>query len=83
MRVSFTLCCTPFLLSMNEERLQFHLETDDYFGTLATVLDLMKQTVDREGYKKDNDALLEKLRDDLVYLQTHYSIVPRNTLEKV
>lgn len=83
MRVSFTLCCTPSLLSMNKERLQFHLETDDYFGTLATVLDLMKQTVDREGYTKDNDELLEKLRDDLVYLQVHYSIVPKNTFEKV
>ena len=68
---------------MNKERLQFHLETDDYFGTLATVLDLMKQTVDREGYTKDNDELLEKLRDDLVYLQMHYSIVPKNTFEKV
>jgi hypothetical protein len=28
---------------MNEASLQFHIEKNDYFGTLATVLDLVSQ----------------------------------------
>lgn len=64
---------------MDKERLQFHLETNDYFGTLATVLDLMKQTVDREGFTKENGELLERLRDNLSDLQAHYVIMPKST----
>jgi hypothetical protein len=36
---------------MNEQGLQFHIEANDYFGTLATVLDLVSQDLARRGYK--------------------------------
>ncbi len=35
---------------MNEEAsLQFHIEENDYFGTLATVLDLVSQDLQKKG----------------------------------
>ncbi|MCK5510351.1 hypothetical protein KAI65_02295 [Candidatus Parcubacteria bacterium] len=49
-----------------KKRLKFHIENNDYFGTLATVLDLIRQS-------KNNEAL-KNIRDDLVYLQKNYSI---------
>jgi hypothetical protein len=58
---------------MTEQSLQFHIEADDYFGTLATVLDLLRQDLDRRGYKP-HGRTLSRLRDDLVYLQRSHRI---------
>jgi hypothetical protein len=58
---------------MTETSLQFHIEKQDYFGTLATVLDLLRQDLDRRGYKPHADTL-SRLRDDLVYLQLSHRI---------
>jgi hypothetical protein len=60
--------------SMTEESIQFHIRSNDYFGTLATVLDLLRQDAQR-GYTERHDATLQRLRDDLVYLQRHCRIV--------
>jgi hypothetical protein len=38
---------------MNEASLQFHIKENDYFGTLAIVLDLVRQDLDRRGYNPD------------------------------
>ena len=43
------------------------------FGTLATVLDLVSQDLDRCGYKP-HAGTLSRLRDDLVYLQQSHCI---------
>ena len=53
---------------MRREALEFHIGRNDYFGTLATVLDLVRQDLDREGYSRQADTLAG-LRDDLMYLQ--------------
>ncbi len=53
---------------MNEASLQFHIEQNDYFGTLATVLDLLSQDLARRRYHRHAETL-SRLRDDLVYLQ--------------
>jgi hypothetical protein len=37
--------------SMNEASLQFHIEENDYFGTLATVLDLVSQDLRNKGHR--------------------------------
>lgn len=52
---------------MTETSLQFHVKANDYFGTVATVLDLVRQDLDRRGYKP-HGCTLSRLRDDLVYL---------------
>jgi len=59
---------------MTEEALQFHIRSGDFFGTLATVLDLLRQDAAR-GYGPKHDAALQRLRDDLVYLQRRYRII--------
>ena len=45
-------------------RTKRHVKAGDYFGTLATILDLKKQG-------------LEEFRDDLMFLQENYKIVKK------
>jgi hypothetical protein len=55
--------------------LEFHISVQDYFGTLATVLDLLRQDLE-DGVKIENSHIsLKKLTDDLIYLQRNYRIV--------
>ena len=58
---------------MNEASLQFHIEENDLFGTLATVLDLVSQDLRKKGHPNNAETLL-RLRDDLMYLQDRYHI---------
>ena len=61
------------------KKILFHVNEDDYFGTLATILDLIRQE-DEKALKeisntiKKRDRELKKLRDDLVHLQKNYKI---------
>lgn len=47
-----------------------HINFDDYFVNLATVLDLLRQK---------NDRQFKRLRDDLLFLQKNYKIVKKET----
>ena len=58
---------------MSDENLQFHIQANDYFGTLSTVLDLVRQDLDRRRYHRHAETLT-RLRDDLVYLQRSHRI---------
>jgi hypothetical protein len=62
---------------MIERSLQFHIEANDYFGTLATVLDLVSQDLRKKGHHRNEDTL-GRLRDDLVYLQRSHRIENRD-----
>jgi len=53
---------------MTDASIQFHIEENDYFGTLATVIDLVSQDLQKNGQKR-NAEILQRLRDNLVYLQ--------------
>jgi hypothetical protein len=61
----------------NHKSLCWHIKANDYFGTLATVLDLLRQKVEREGYSRQDGKLLVELREELMILQTDFSIVKR------
>ena len=61
---------------MSKKRIQFHISSDDYFGTLATTLDLLLQTIEKRGYRRRDGKLLVRLRNELLYLQAHYIIRP-------
>ncbi len=50
---------------MNEASLQFHIDENDYFGTLATVLDLVSQDLRKKGHPR-NAETLGRLRDRLM-----------------
>jgi hypothetical protein len=55
--------------------LKFHIDSDDYFGTLATVLDLLRQTLPES---ETTEQVLRNLSKDLLYLQEHYTIKPKH-----
>ena len=59
---------------MTTRRLHFHIRADDCFGTLATVLDLLRQDMDRHGTQKQHARMLGRLTDQLVYLQRNFRI---------
>jgi len=61
---------------MSKESLEFHIKSDDYFGTLATVLDLIKQQVFGDKKSKLKDAIESKV-SELLYLQKNYQIVKK------
>lgn len=58
---------------MTEASLRFHIENNDYFGTLATILDLVSQDVRKKGHPTTAETLLRQ-RDRLMYLQQEYRI---------
>jgi hypothetical protein len=71
---------TPIVhLLRDQNSVKFHIHSDDYFGTIATVLDLIKQQIKKDG-RADAAVLnktLKNLRDDLMFLQENYEIKPR------
>lgn len=63
-------------LLKDEESVKFHVTNNDYFGTIATVISLLKQ-----GCKKINrqqreklSGLFDELEKDLLILQKNYQI---------
>jgi hypothetical protein len=73
------LITPPLWLVRDEASVRRHVHSDDYFGTIATVLSLLRQQIKKDGAK--NAALLEKtlnnLENDLVFLQKDYRISQR------
>jgi len=59
---------------MNEESIEFHIAANDYFGTLATALDLLRQAIEDRGYRPEDAELLRRITDDLLYLQANHTI---------
>ena len=62
---------------MHKKQLENHIINDDYFGTLATVLNMARQTLEKDmrGPKKNwHIKLLQSLEEDLMYLQENYKI---------
>jgi len=65
---------------MRYKSVRRHLSDDDYFGTLATILDLLRQELEGKVVSRTTPAeTLSTIRDELVYLQEHYKIVRRRT----
>lgn len=58
--------------SERENNIKKHIKASDYFGTLATIIDLTKQIL--ELNTKKTSKQLKNLKDDLVYLQKNYTI---------
>jgi hypothetical protein len=71
---------TPLIWCVKDEAsTKFHIKNNDYFGTIATVLSLIKQQIKKDDVK--NAAALEKtlknLETDLLFLQKNYQINPK------
>ncbi len=65
-------------MAVNTKNLEFHLKVGDYFGTLATVLDLAVQLNEKSlnNLNKSNQQL-KNIRNDLMFLQKKYRIVEK------
>jgi len=66
-------------LVKDEASTRFHVEQDDYFGTIATIISLIRQKIEKNpaAYAPDFKAALLNLEHDLTWLQTNYQIYPR------
>jgi len=66
-------------LIKDEASTKFHVNNDDYFGSMATILSLLRQQLQKNNSK--NCAELEKtftnLENDLLFLQKNYEIKMR------
>lgn len=59
---------------MSRSSLEFHIESDDYFGTLATILNILTQ----DGFKGINkEQILNEKIEELMYLQSNYKIIKK------
>jgi len=63
---------------MENKNLLFHIESQDYFGTLATVLSLVRQGAEGQPV---NDEVLARAEHDLIFLQNNYDIIPKAKAE--
>jgi len=73
---------TPILwLVRDEAGVKFHVKSDDYFGTIATVLSLLKQQIKKDGHSPAAvQKTLNNLERDLLFLQKNYQIHSRPLL---
>ena len=55
--------------------LKFHIDNNDYFGTLATVLSLLEQDMRKNGVNKKHFSLLQRKVEELMYLQNNFKIL--------
>ena len=70
-----------FCMRTRKQQIEFHVKSDDYFGTLAAKIDLAKQTLEKNSgqaiLKKQQIKTLGKLKKDLVFLQRNYQIIKK------
>ena len=59
------------------QKLKFHIKSEDYFGTLATVLDLFRLDVLEKKFIFDKNKMLMQIVENLKYLQDNYKITKK------
>jgi len=62
---------------MSQKSLKFHIKSDDYFGTLATIISLVRQNVEKGEITKLNIKMLNNAEKDLMFLQGGYRVVKK------
>lgn len=59
---------------MSIKSVKFHIKSDDYFSTLATIISMVKQ---QPNNIKDNRDILDDVEKQLIFLQGNYKIVKK------
>ena len=71
--------------ALRRKSLLFHVEHDDYFATLATILRFYEELVHDERNTDDMHALhlatMRSVIDDLLYLSRGYTIKPKEKIK--
>ncbi len=64
---------------MSQKSTNFHIKSNDYFGTLASVLTIVNEK--KDDYNKADlkliDRILKNVIKDLIYLQDKYKIIKK------
>lgn len=63
-------------LVRDKETVDFHIDKNDYFGTLSTIIELMNQDYVLEN-KTEIKKILKNLKKDLLYLQKNFDIIKK------
>lgn len=71
-----------FVMRTRKQQIEFHIKSDDYFGSLAAMINLTKQAFEKgldktATSKKRQIKILDKLKDDLLFLQKNYQITKK------
>jgi diphthamide synthase (EF-2-diphthine--ammonia ligase) len=63
----------------DEDSVKFHVANSDYFGTIATVIKLLKSETDRQPHENQEviNQAFSNLEKDLMFLQEKYKIVEK------
>lgn len=64
---------------MSKKTVNFHVESQDYFGTLATVIELVRQGAETSEV---NNVVLQSVVKDLMYLQENHLIIHKDVVMK-
>jgi hypothetical protein len=64
-------------LVKDEAGVKWHVASDDYFGTLATILSLLRQQSKPSGRTAALKTTWNNLEKDLLFLQKNYQINPK------
>ena len=68
---------TPIVWALKDEAsVKFHVKNNDYFGTLAAILNLIKQQIKKDDVAHDVifSKIYDNLEKDLLFLQKNYQI---------
>lgn len=57
--------------------LKFHIKSNDYFGTLATIISLIRQNIEKKEGCELNIETLNKVEKDLMFLHNNYKIIKK------
>ncbi|MDB5237502.1 MAG: hypothetical protein JWL88_604 [Parcubacteria group bacterium] len=69
------------VLNDSPERINFHIESGDYFAFLATVMGFVEEALSKcesDLVSEREKFLARELRHDLRYVQANYKILPRS-----
>jgi len=63
----------------DEASTKFHVSQDDYFGTIATILSLWRQNIEKnpKNINPDFYKTFKSLEKELIWLQQNYQINPK------
>ncbi len=59
----------------------FHVESSDYFSTLASVLSIVLEKIENHNNNEEKKLLIKILKNtikDCLYLQKNYSLIAKN-----
>jgi len=62
---------------MSKATVNFHVDNNDYFGTLAAVISLLGQNLGDYRQNLTYEHILQNIVKDLMYLQRNYKIEKR------